>query len=125
MIEIEGLADLIHAETDIQRKQALLQADGVLSKVYTVWRETLLRAVSSFEAYIDFAEDENIEPETIGHVRADVDRLIAELDQFLNDSRIGEMRTTGVKMAIIGTIIRDEYANCCMSGVFLTIFGLN
>lgn len=102
MIEIEGLADLIHAETDIQRKQALLQADGALSQRYAAWREILLRAVSSFEAYIDFAEDENIEPETIDHVQNDVGRLIVEMNDFLSDSRIGEMRRTGVKMAIIG-----------------------
>lgn len=88
LIEIEGLADLIHAETDIQRKQALLQADGALSKVYTIWREFLLRIVSSFEAYIDFAEDENIEPETIDQVRVDVDRLIVKMDQFLCDGKL-------------------------------------
>lgn len=102
LIEIEGIADLIHAETDIQRKQALLQSDGALGQLYTAWRETLLRAVSSFEAYIDFAEDENIDAETIDHVQNDVKQLIVEMDEFLGDSRIGEMRRTGVKLAIIG-----------------------
>lgn len=102
LIEIEGLADLIHAETDIQRKQALLQADGSLSKVYNEWRETLLRSVACFEAYIDFAEDENIEPETIDKVRNDVDQLINDMNCFLNDSRKGEMRRNGVKTAILG-----------------------
>lgn len=102
LIEVEGLADLIHAETEIQRKQALLQADGALSKVYTEWRKTLIRAVACFEAYIDFAEDENIEPETIDHVQNDVDRLIADINRFLNDSRKGEMRRNGVKTAILG-----------------------
>lgn len=102
LIEIEGLADLIHAETEIQRKQALLQADGALSKVYAEWRNTLLKAVACFEAYIDFAEDENIEPETVERVQNDVDRLIHEVDQFLNDSRKGEMRRNGVKTAILG-----------------------
>lgn len=102
LIEIEGLADLIHAETDIQRKQALLQADGGLSKMYVKWREILLRAVACFEAYIDFAEDENIEPETIDHIQNDVDRLIFEMHRFLKDSRKGEMRRNGVKTAILG-----------------------
>lgn len=96
------MADLIHAETDIQRKQALLQADGTLGQRYAAWREILLRAVSSFEAYIDFAEDENIEAETIDHLQNDVDQLIVEMNEFLSDSRIGEMRRTGIKMAIIG-----------------------
>lgn len=102
LIEIEGLADLIHAETEIQRKQALLQADGALSSVYAEWRKILLRAVACFEAYIDFAEDENIEPETIDQVQGDVDKLIDEMERFLNDSRKGEMRRNGVKTAILG-----------------------
>lgn len=102
LIEIEGLADLIHAETDIQRKQALLQADGVLSKVYAGWRATMLRALACFEAYIDFAEDENIEDETIDHVQSDVNQLIGDINRFLNDSRKGEMRRNGVKTAILG-----------------------
>lgn len=102
LIEIEGLADLIHAETDVQRKQALLQADGALSRMYAEWRYTILKAVSSFEAYIDFAEDENIESETIDRVQDDVNRLVIDMDKFLSDSRIGEMRRSGVKMAIIG-----------------------
>ncbi|XP_031640996.1 uncharacterized protein LOC116352488 [Contarinia nasturtii] len=102
LIEIEGLADLIHAETDIQRKQALLQADGALSSVYAEWRQTLLRAVACFEAYIDFAEDDDIEPETINQVQSDVDKLINEIERFLNDSRKGEMRRNGVKTAILG-----------------------
>lgn len=102
LIEIEGLADLIHAETEIQRKQALLQADGALSRVYAEWRNTLLKAVACFEAYIDFAEDENIEPETVDRIQIDVDQLIYDIDRFLNDSRKGEMRRNGVKTAILG-----------------------
>lgn len=102
LIEIEGLADLIHAETEIQRKQALQQADGTLSKIYAEWRETLLRSVACFEAYIDFAEDENIEPETVENVKNDVNRLIGEMTRFLSDSRKGEMRRNGVKTAILG-----------------------
>lgn len=102
LIEVEGLADLIHAETEIQRKQALLQTGGALSKLYAEWRKILLRAVACFEAYIDFAEDENIEPETINLVQNDVDQLITEMNRYLNDSRKGEMRRNGIKTAILG-----------------------
>lgn len=42
MTEVEGLADLIHAETEAQRKQALFQMEGNLSHVYKSWRETLI-----------------------------------------------------------------------------------
>lgn len=100
--EIEGLADLIHAETEIQRKQALLQASGVFSTVYNSWCQQLLRAIACLEAYIDFAEDENIEPETMDHVQRDVLGLIREIEQFLRDSRKGEMRKNGVRTVILG-----------------------
>jgi tRNA modification GTPase len=43
LTEVEGLADLIHAETEAQRKQALRQMDGALSKFYTDWRKRLLK----------------------------------------------------------------------------------
>lgn len=100
--EVEGLADLIHAETEIQRKQAILQANGTLSKLYNDWRQRILRTVAFLEAYIDFAEDENIEPETMDHVQNDVQLLIDDLKAYLNDSRKGEMRRNGVKTVILG-----------------------
>lgn len=100
--EVEGIADLIHAETEIQRKQALIQANGILSHVYNDWRQRLLRAVACLEAYIDFAEDENIEPETMNNVQNDVDQLVDDLIRYLKDSRKGEMRRNGVKTVILG-----------------------
>lgn len=102
LTEIEGIADLIHAETEIQRKQALLQASGVFSTVYNEWCQQLLRAVACLEAYIDFAEDENIEPETMDHVKNDVNSLAHQIERFLQDSRKGEMRKNGVRTVILG-----------------------
>lgn len=100
--EIEGLADLIHAETEIQRKQALLQATGVFSTVYNEWCQQLLRAIAWLEAYIDFSEDENIEPETMDWVQNEVVGLIERIERFLRDSRKGEMRKNGVRTVILG-----------------------
>lgn len=102
LTEAEGLADLIHAETEIQRKQALLQANGTLSKLYNDWRKRILHVIAHLEAYIDFAEDENIEPDTIYEVRNDVNRLINDIEQFLRDGRRGEMRREGVRTVILG-----------------------
>lgn len=100
--EAEGIADLIHAETEIQRKQALLQANGVFSAVYNEWCQQLYRAVGSLEAYIDFAEDENIEPETMDNVQNEVAELTKKMNRFLRDSRKGEMRKNGVRSVILG-----------------------
>lgn len=102
LTEVEGLADLIHAETEIQRKQALLQANGTLSKLYNDWRRRILRSVAHLEAYIDFGEDENIEADTLARVKSDVGELISDIQGFLCDGRRGEMRRHGVKTVILG-----------------------
>lgn len=46
LTEVEGLGDLIHAETELQRKQALIQMEGTLSKLYNSWRQILLKVSS-------------------------------------------------------------------------------
>ena len=58
LTEIEGLADLIAAETEGQRKQALKQLSGGLSMIYEAWRKKLLRLLAHAEAAIDFPDEE-------------------------------------------------------------------
>ena len=58
LTEVEGLADLIEAETEAQRVQAARQMRGELSKMYETWRSELLRALAMVEAVIDFADEE-------------------------------------------------------------------
>ncbi|XP_029415237.1 tRNA modification GTPase GTPBP3, mitochondrial isoform X2 [Nannospalax galili] len=61
LTEVEGLADLIHAETEAQRRQALRQLEGELGQLGQHWAETLTKALAHVEAYIDFGEDDNLE----------------------------------------------------------------
>jgi tRNA modification GTPase len=61
LTELEGLADLLNAETEMQRKIALRQADGSLRHQYENWRKQLIKCMALTEAVIDFGEDENIE----------------------------------------------------------------
>nr|CAG8559990.1 1073_t:CDS:2 [Entrophospora candida] len=61
LTEIEGLADLLNAETEAQRRQALRQAQGGLKILYESWRKQLIKNMALVEAIIDFGEDENIE----------------------------------------------------------------
>ncbi|XP_075404899.1 5-taurinomethyluridine-[tRNA] synthase subunit GTPB3, mitochondrial isoform X1 [Tenrec ecaudatus] len=65
LTEVEGLADLIHAETEAQRRQALRQLDGELGRLCQDWAETLTRALAHVEAYIDFGEDDNLEEDVL------------------------------------------------------------
>ncbi|NXL54400.1 GTPB3 GTPase, partial [Podilymbus podiceps] len=61
----EGLGDLIRAETEAQRRQALRQMEGELGRLYQRWSETLTQALAHLEAYIDFSEDDNVEEEVL------------------------------------------------------------
>lgn len=102
LIEAEGIADLIHAETELQRKQALIQAEGHLSRLYQKWRTSLMRSIAHIEAYIDFSEDDNIEEGVLSEVQRDVKLFRQDLQQHLNDDRKGERLRDGVRIAIIG-----------------------
>lgn len=101
LTEVEGLADLIHAETEMQRKQALLQANGVLGTLYTRWRSQLLQSIAHFEAFIDFSEDENIEEDVIQRLQQSVTNLADELQRHVS-SRHGERIRSGVRAVIVG-----------------------
>ncbi len=79
---VEGLADLIDAETEAQRRQALRQLEGSLGTLVEGWRETLLQALALVEASLDFSDEsdvpEDLEAEVIG-LAAGVRRSIAEV----------------------------------------------
>ncbi|XP_001864986.2 tRNA modification GTPase GTPBP3, mitochondrial [Culex quinquefasciatus] len=102
LTEVEGLADLIEAETEAQRKQALLQASGELSKLYNEMRSRLVRCIANVEAYIDFAEDQDVDDTVLQSVGEDVATLVRDISTHLNDHRRGERLRAGVRTAIIG-----------------------
>ncbi|XP_069792577.1 tRNA modification GTPase GTPBP3, mitochondrial [Narcine bancroftii] len=102
LIEVEGLADLIHAETEAQRRQALRQMAGELGQLYGGWSERLTHCLAHTEAYIDFSEDDNIEEGVLGAVDSDIRALQREIDSHLCDSRRGERLREGVHVAIVG-----------------------
>lgn len=102
LTEVEGLADLIHAETEAQRKQALLQAHGGLSKVYNRWRDLLVKSLAHVEAYIDFDETDTLEVDIMKNVVENVMGLKSEMEKHLVDGRRGERLRNGVKTVILG-----------------------
>lgn len=97
----EGLADLIHAETRAQAKQALRQMEGALGSLYNDWADRILRVLAHFEAVIDFP-DEDLPEEVEAGVRAKVATLQAEIEDHLKDGHRGEMLRDGVRLAIVG-----------------------
>ncbi|CAO1441404.1 unnamed protein product [Diamesa tonsa] len=102
LLEIEGIADLIHAESEFQRKQALIQANGHLSKLYNKWRVQIIKNTAHLEAYIDFSEDDNIEDGVVETVVKDLQKLEVEIRNHLNDGRRGERLRDGVRAVILG-----------------------
>uniref|UniRef100_A0A182MEY6 TrmE-type G domain-containing protein n=1 Tax=Anopheles culicifacies TaxID=139723 RepID=A0A182MEY6_9DIPT len=102
LTEVEGLADLIHAETEAQRRQALRQANGQLSCFYNEMRTKLVNAIASIEAYIDFSEDQDVDDDVLNVAVQKVETVIDELKVHLNDNRRGERLRNGVRTAIVG-----------------------
>jgi tRNA modification GTPase len=98
--QIEGLADLINAETRCQREQALLQAQGVASARYETWRRSLLRAQALVEAELDFADEGDVGVDTAVDAGRIVDGLLREIDEPLKGR--GERLRDGVRIVIAG-----------------------
>lgn len=101
LVEADGLADLIHAETEMQRRQALGQMQGGLTEIYEGWRANLLNALALIEAEIDFS-DEDIPENLFSQVRPELERIRAEIQAHLNDGYKGERIRNGVQIAVIG-----------------------
>ncbi len=101
LTEAESIADLINAETNAQRQQALLQMDGALSNLYEGWRERLIKIMAYIEVVIDFP-DEDIPDSQIKTALPALQTLADELSAHLNDNRKGERLRDGIHIAILG-----------------------
>lgn len=97
----EAMADLVDAETDAQRRQALRQLGGGLSATLDAWRGRLIDLLAHTEAWIDFP-DEDLPPEVGEAARAGVAALAVEIGEFLADNRRGERLRHGFRIAIVG-----------------------
>src|SRR5215831_17244278 len=101
LTQVEGLADLISAETEAQRWQALAQAEGSLRALYEGWRAELLRAQALVEAGLDFADERDVVADVALKAEAIVTSLLASISHHLADRR-GERLRDGVRIVIAG-----------------------
>ncbi|XP_051025843.1 tRNA modification GTPase GTPBP3, mitochondrial isoform X2 [Acomys russatus] len=102
LTEVEGLADLIHAETEAQRRQALRQLDGELGQLCRGWAKTLTKALAHVEAYIDFGEDDSLEEGVLEQADRDVRALEVALSSHLQDARRGQRLRSGAHVVVTG-----------------------
>ena len=101
LLKAESIADLISAETEIQRLQAVKIMKGKSSEKFNELREKLLKILSFVEAKIDFPE-EDIPEENLKKIKQDSSDTLKEINKILNDQKIGEIIREGFKIAIVG-----------------------
>ncbi|MGY5804962.1 tRNA uridine-5-carboxymethylaminomethyl(34) synthesis GTPase MnmE [Rhizobium sp. LEGMi12c] len=102
LVEVEGLADLISAETEMQRRLALEHAAGGLSGLYNAWADRLTRARALIEAELDFADEDDVPGSVSDMVWADMKRLRLEISDHLAGADLGEIIRDGLKVVIAG-----------------------
>ncbi len=101
LVKAESIADLISAETEIQRLQAVKIMRGKSSEKFNELRERLLKILTFVEAKIDFPE-EDLPEENLKKIKEDSFSVITEINKILNDQKVGEIIREGFKIAIVG-----------------------
>ena len=101
LTQAEGIADLVDAETEAQRRQALTQLDGGLRRRYEAWRSDLVELMARLEVYIDFP-DEDLPDDLTQAILARIEALRDGLDAALADADRGRQIREGYRIVILG-----------------------
>ena len=101
LLKAESIADLISAETEIQRKQAINIMKGKSADQFNYLREKLIKILSYIEAKIDFSEEE-LPKNILNEIKLTSTEVEKKIDSILNDQKVGERIREGFKIAIVG-----------------------
>ena len=101
LAQVEGLADLLDAETEAQRGQAWRVFAGGLGDITGAWRRELIHALALVEATIDFA-DEDLPDDALDEMRAPVARVLAEIEAQIDGIAASERIREGFEVALLG-----------------------
>jgi tRNA modification GTPase len=101
LLKAESIADLISAETEIQRKQAIKIMNGKSADQFNFLREKLLKILSHVEAKIDFP-DEDLPNDILKEIKKSSDEVLINIKKILDDQKVGERIREGFKIAILG-----------------------
>ena len=101
LLKAESVADLISSETEIQRQQAIKIMNGRSSDQFNFLREKLLKILSHIEAKIDFP-DEDLPKDILKEIKNNSNEVLKNIEQILNDQKVGERIREGFKIAILG-----------------------
>src|SRR3984957_16213410 len=102
LTEAEALDDLIHADTDRQRRQALRQLKGLLGDRARDWRERIIEASALIEAGIDFSDEGDVSSELVAPALAKIEALAGEIEEVLAAQGRSERLREGLVVAIAG-----------------------
>jgi tRNA modification GTPase len=102
LVEVEGLADLLAAETESQRRLAMRQFSGEASSVYQRWHNELVGALAIIEASIDFADEDGVAAEAVKKVRPRLTSFRKQLIDALDESARASMVRSGLRIVIAG-----------------------
>lgn len=102
LTEVEGLGDLLAAQTEAQRRQALNQYTGALSALYDGWRQALLSLRAAVEADFDFSDEEDVPGSVAEFVSDDALSLARQIKAHLDDGRRGEIIRSGLRVVLVG-----------------------
>ncbi len=101
LLKAESISDLIAAETEMQRLQAVKIMEGKSAEKFDDLREKLLKILSFVEAKIDFPE-EDLPDENIKQIKKDTIEVLNKIKKILDDQKVGEIIREGFKIAIVG-----------------------
>ncbi|MDB5554676.1 MAG: tRNA uridine(34) 5-carboxymethylaminomethyl synthesis GTPase MnmE [Rhizobium sp.] len=102
LVEIEGLADLISAETEMQRRLALEQSSGALSKLYAGWANRLTRIRALIEAELDFPDEDDVPGAMSDRLWPELEAIARDIRAHLAGHRAAEIIRDGFRIVIAG-----------------------
>lgn len=102
LAEAEGIADLVAAETDMQRRVALAQQGGALSRACESWQSALLDALAWAESALDFSDEGDVPEDVTGRIFPIVTDVANALREALHIAPIGERLRVGFRVVILG-----------------------
>ena len=103
LLKAESIGDLIHAETELQRDQAVKLVQGNASNYYNDLREKLVKSLSYIEAKIDFAEDD-LPEKVLKEAKNSIKEIRNDIHKIIEDNKIGEKIRDGFRVSITGEI---------------------
>ena len=103
LVEAESIGDLIHAETELQRQQAIKLVQGRASNYYNDLREKLIKSLAYIEAKIDFAEDD-LPDSVLKDLQKSINEVYRDIKKILENHKVGEKIRDGFRVSIIGEV---------------------